>query len=67
MKYKAIEKIIKKYESKSMLGQLPILWESAEKEFIISNKIKFLDFTSTIFVSNIGHSNKTLIKKINHR
>ena len=35
----------------------------SKDEFIYSNK-KYIDFTSTIFVSNIGHSNKNLIKSI---
>lgn len=50
-------------ESRSMQGQLPIVWKRA-KDFAvydISNN-KFIDFTSTIFVANIGHSNKRLIK-----
>ena len=48
-----------------MQGQLPIVWKKAEN-FIIedfSNK-KYIDFTSTIFVSNIGHSNKNLISNL---
>ncbi len=64
MKNKKILNEIKKYESKSMLGQMPIVWEKAYDEFIISENKKYLDFTSTIFVSNIGHSNKNLIKKV---
>ena len=61
MNYKIIESKIKKYEAKSMLGQLPILWERAKDEFIFSNNKKYIDFTSTIFVANIGHSNNKLI------
>ena len=41
-------------ESRSMQGQLPIVWKRA-KDFAvydISNN-KFIDFTSTIFVANI--------------
>lgn len=56
--------ITNKYESRSMHGQLPIIWEKAKDEFVFSNKKKYLDFTSTIFVTNIGHSNKHLISKI---
>ena len=49
-------------ESRSMQGQLPIVWKSA-KDFTVYDvgNNKFIDFTSTIFVSNIGHSNKRLI------
>ena len=44
-----------------MHGQLPIIWNRAKNFNIydISNN-KFIDFTSTIFVSNIGHSNERL-------
>ena len=50
-------------ESRSMQGQLPIVWKRAKdfSVYDISNN-KFIDFTSTIFVANIGHSNKRLIK-----
>ena len=46
-----------------MQGQLPIVWKRAKdfSVYDISNN-KFIDFTSTIFVANIGHSNKRLIK-----
>ena len=62
MQYNKIFLQTKKFESRSMHGQLPIVWEKAN-EFVYSNK-KYIDFTSTIFVSNIGHSNKNLIKSI---
>ena len=60
-----ILKKISKFESRSMQGQLPIVWKKAKDYNIydISNN-KFIDFTSTIFVSNIGHSNKRLKKYI---
>jgi 4-aminobutyrate aminotransferase-like enzyme len=56
---------LSKYESRSMHGQLPIVWKSA-KDFNIFDKAgnKFIDFTSTIFVTNIGHSNENLKKKL---
>ena len=58
-------KRLEKVESRSMQGQLPIVWKKAKDFNIydISNN-KFIDFTSTIFVSNIGHSNKRLKKYI---
>lgn len=47
-----------KYESRSMHGQIPILWDSAKDFNIFDIKgNKFIDFTSAIFFSNIGHSN----------
>lgn len=41
-----------------MHGQLPIVWDQAE-DFIVTDigGNRFIDFTSTIFVANIGHSN----------
>lgn len=47
-----------RYESRSMQGQMPIVWHSA-KDFSIFDKCgnKWIDFTSTIFVANIGHAN----------
>lgn len=54
-----------KYESRSMHGQLPIVWERADNFNIYDTKNnKYIDFTSTIFVANIGHSNKELKKNI---
>jgi len=45
-------------ESRSMHGQLPIVWSGAE-DFIVTDigGNRFIDFTSTIFVANVGHSN----------
>jgi len=53
-------------ESRSMHGQIPIAWEKA-KNFNIYDIAgnKFIDFTSTIFVTNIGHANPRLIKYLN--
>jgi 4-aminobutyrate aminotransferase/(S)-3-amino-2-methylpropionate transaminase len=56
---------ISKHESRSMHGQLPIIWKSARNFNIFDNAgNKFIDFTSTIFVTNIGHSNQKLKKKL---
>lgn len=45
-------------ESRSMHGQLPLVWDRAE-DFSIYDAAdnRWIDFTSTIFVSNVGHSN----------
>ena len=60
-----IIKSLKKNESRSMQGQLPIIWSKAEGHSLFDIKgNKFIDFTSTIFVTNIGHSNPNLIKKL---
>jgi len=54
-----------KVESRSMHGQLPIAWAKA-KNFNIYDIAgnKFIDFTSTIFVANVGHSNARIKKYI---
>jgi CMP-N-acetylneuraminic acid synthetase len=54
------ETACKSFEIKN--GQLPIAWSKA-KNFNIYDVAgnKFIDFTSTIFVANIGHSNKRLL------
>ncbi len=46
-------------ESRSMHGQLPIVWDRAEDfaVFDISGN-RWIDFTSSIFVANVGHSNQ---------
>ena len=45
-------------ESRSMHGQLPIIWDRAE-DFSVYDIVGncWIDFTSTIFVANVGHSN----------
>jgi len=62
---KKILSSLKKNEVRSMHGQLPIIWKKAEgfNVYDISNN-KYIDFTSTIFVSNIGHSNNYLKNQI---
>ena len=54
-----------KFESRSMLGQLPIVWDKAinHNVFDISGN-KWIDFTSTIFVTNIGHANAHVISSL---
>lgn len=47
-----------KVESRSMHGQLPLVWDRA-KDFSVYDIAgnRWIDFTSTIFVANVGHSN----------
>lgn len=47
------------YESRSMHGQFPVIWERAldSSVFDIAGN-RWIDFTSTIFVANVGHSNR---------
>jgi 4-aminobutyrate aminotransferase-like enzyme len=56
---------LEKTESRSMQGQFPIIWDKAE-DFSIYDIAgnKWIDFTSTIFVANIGHGNKRVSKAI---
>ena len=47
------------YESRSMQGQLPLVWDRAEDYSIFDAAgNRWIDFTSTIFVANVGHSNQ---------
>ncbi|GAA0366735.1 acetyl ornithine aminotransferase family protein [Bowmanella denitrificans] len=50
-------------ESRSMHGQLPILWDKAE-DFQVHDAWgnTWIDFTSTIFVANAGHGNRRILQ-----
>ena len=52
-------------ESRAMHGQIPMIWDSADNFniFDIAGN-KFIDFTSAIFFSNVGHSNPRVKKAI---
>ncbi|MFC1501487.1 aspartate aminotransferase family protein [Elusimicrobiota bacterium] len=60
-----IFKTLDKYESVSMHGQLPIVWDKA-KGFQVFDKWgnKWIDFTSTIFVANAGHGNSRIVNAL---
>ncbi|CAN1513826.1 GabT 4-aminobutyrate aminotransferase and related aminotransferases [Methylophilaceae bacterium] len=60
-----ILKSLDRLESRSMHGQLPIIWNHA-KDFSIFDGAGncWIDFTSTIFVANVGHSNPAVIAAI---
>jgi len=49
---------LERYESRSMHGQYPIIWDRA-RDFLIHDPYgnRWIDFTSTIFVANAGHAN----------
>ena len=52
-------------ESRSMHGQLPIVWQSAEDYYVFDIAgNQFLDMTSTIFVTNVGHSNPNVARAV---
>jgi 4-aminobutyrate aminotransferase-like enzyme len=55
---KEILERLDKYESRSMHGQLPLVWDHAiDCSIFDAAGNQWIDFTSTIFVSNVGHSN----------
>ena len=56
---------LKKYESTNAREQLPIIWEKAKNHQIFDQWGNiWIDFTSTIFVTNSGHGNDIIIKRI---
>lgn len=63
-----IFEIIEKYESRSMHGQLPVIWDRAE-DFLVYDPYGncWIDFTSTIFVTNTGHANPQIISAIREK
>jgi len=57
--------LLDKYEPKSMHDNLPVIWDRGKGCYIYSNENKeYLDFTSGIFVTNVGHNNKKVIKAV---
>ncbi|MBF0380658.1 MAG: aminotransferase class III-fold pyridoxal phosphate-dependent enzyme [Magnetococcales bacterium] len=55
---KALLERLERCESRSMQGQLPIVWKRAEDYSVYDLADNcYIDFTSTIFVTNVGHSN----------
>ena len=63
-KYKSLKKL-SSYEISSMTPKILTCWKKA-KDFYVWDSFnkKLIDFTSTIFVSNVGHSNKRVVKKV---
>jgi 4-aminobutyrate aminotransferase-like enzyme len=61
-----ILKKLDKFESRSMHGQLPLVWDHAI-DFNVFDFAgnKWIDFTSTIFVANVGHSNPRVLSALN--
>ncbi|SVC88025.1 uncharacterized protein METZ01_LOCUS340879, partial [marine metagenome] len=52
-------------ESRSMHGQLPIIWDRAENFQVYDSWGNiWIDFTSSIFVANAGHANRRIIKAL---
>lgn len=61
----AIFESLDRFESRSMHGQLPVVWDRAE-DFQVWDRFGncWIDFTSTIFVANTGHANSSIKKAI---
>ena len=57
--------MLEKYESRSMHGQLPVIWDKTD-DFLIFDPYgnRWIDFTSTIFVTNSGHGNPHIISAL---
>lgn len=54
-----------KYESRSMHGQLPVVWDRAEDFQVYDTHGNcWIDFTSTIFLTNSGHANPRIIASV---
>jgi 4-aminobutyrate aminotransferase / (S)-3-amino-2-methylpropionate transaminase / 5-aminovalerate transaminase len=56
---------IHKYESSNVKDQLPVIWDTAKGHQIFDKwGNAWIDFTSTIFVTNTGHGHPHLVKAI---
>ena len=54
------------YESRSMQGTVPLVWEKAQGFNVFDHAgNQWIDFTSAIFIANIGHSNPRFIIRWN--
>ncbi len=53
------------FEAKTMLGQMPVVWDRAEG-FQVHDAWgnTWIDFTSTIFVANAGHGNPKIVNAL---
>jgi len=56
------------FESRSMHGQMPVIWDKAEGFQVYDGYGNcWIDFTSTIFVTNTGHANRAVISALNKK
>ena len=54
-----------RYESVSMHGQLPVVWDRAcDFQVYDAWGNQWIDFTSTIFVTNAGHGNPRIVRSL---
>ena len=62
---KNILETLNKYEPRSSHHEVSVVWERAQGCYVWDNKGKrYLDFTSGIFVANVGHSHPAVIAAI---
>ena len=54
-----------KLESRSMHGQMPVVWDRADNfQIFDAHGNCWIDFTSTIFVANAGHGNPRIVDAV---
>ncbi len=58
---------LERYEARAMHGQLPVVWDHA-KDFQVWDAFGncWIDFTSTIFVANVGHAHPRIKHALQH-
>src|SRR5262245_12244579 len=63
-----IFEMLKKSEPRSMLGQPPIVWHEAD-DFTVSDRWgnRWLDWSSCVLVSNVGHSAPEIRKALHDK
>jgi 4-aminobutyrate aminotransferase len=53
------------YEPSASLDQVPVVWDHGERVWVTDlDGNRYLDFTSGVLVTNLGHSHPTLVKAI---
>ena len=58
-------KKLSKFEINSMKPKILMCWKKAKDIYVWDSfGKKLIDFTSTIFVSNVGHSNPAVVKEV---
>ena len=63
----SVEMLEKAYqlESRSMHGQMPLVWDRADNFQVYDAQGNcWIDFTSTIFVTNAGHGNPRIVEAV---
>lgn len=64
----ALLTLSKQYEPPSMGDQVPVVWDHAEGVWVYDvDGNKYLDFTSGVLVTNVGHSHPKHVEAIRHQ